>query len=719
MAYKFINPYNFIPLGNSKKKAEEPEKKPGLSGVISYSLLTKTPLFIPNTSNDNAFDMEKMVEGHKSYDFFSYKDLSSAKGSVKNELPRPVIPGSEMRGMLRSNYEILTDSCMSAVDDDQVLSKRTQEKFKAGLLKRKEAGGKVTYELYEAEDCLVRTKGANTLEDESRPGVWSDEKGKIKCKDIWGRQCYRQDQLSEGSEVAFHIVDRGKCKTLAFNVKKTSKTSARFPEKIGYVIKGEPGPEMKSKNGEGYSKQNKHCLHVFCQSDKQDPRIKVLGKGEMSEDDLTSRLDVVLAIYKQNAKEENKECQQEGENSTKSVYKEYLQEYQKFKEGNGNDFFPVYYSVIEYGERKADGLMLAPACITREVYSRKISDMAKTHESCEKSGKLCPACALFGTLKKENKGSVTSRIRVTDLECMERDPERCFNKEPVTLQPLSAPKFNPEFYIQKPNGKAVFWTYEYYVDQNGDVHKFPMKFNGRKFYWHHPNFSIENCKGEKVSNQNKTIRPLKEGITFRGKIYFQNISEKELNTLCYLINAGESSDIVLEEKKYGYKLGAAKPLGLGSVAMHVDEVLLRKFTINEEGISLIEEMYTPDMDNTLADQNVTGDYANMTNFDCLKHCIQSGNAEISYPRIKKDGDIFEWFAKNHTGYDHKKKKEQPMPSCRKNMVFKEYLKPMTPEVTEVESTKRLLSGQNGNRQNRNKNEKKSNNRGGNSYKKKR
>ena len=690
MAYAFINPYNFIPLGSGSKKAKEPEQKNGLSGVISYSLLTKTPLFIPNTSNDDAFDMDRKVKGHKSYDFFSYKDLSSmkGKGSVKNELPQPVIPGSEMRGLLRSNYEILTNSCMSAVDDEKILSKRTQEKFQAGLLKRNEVNGRVTYELYKAEDCLARTKGANTLEDEPDAKAWSDQNGSIKFKEIWGRSCYKQEHLSEGSKVEFHYTRREKGKPLAENIKMATKTSVKFPEKIGYIIKGEAGPEMKAKNGKGFSKQNKHCFHVFCQPSDQAQSEKIQGRQEFDEEFLTSRLDAVLSIYKQNGQSE---------------YKEYKKEYEKFKAGGGEQYFPVYYSKIQYEGRKGDELMLAPACITREVYTRKISDMAKGYKSCEKAGSLCPACALFGTLGKENQGGVTSRIRVTDLECVEKNPENCFDKEPITLQPLSTPKFNPESYIKKPDEKAVFWTYEYYVDQNGNIYKNMMKINGRKFYWHHPDFSLENCRGE-ASNLNKTIRPVRSGITFQGKIYFHNISEEELNTLCYLINAGENSDINLKEKKHGYKLGAAKPLGLGSVALHVDNIHLRKFTVDEnQGISMKEENYTPDMERTLADNKIMPNFAIMTEFDYLKKFMQSSEKVISYPRTQKDGDIFDWFAKNHTGYRYNKNERKNvstnMPASRKNMLFKEYLKPMEPETKEVEGLKKVFETKSGDNKN--------------------
>ncbi|WP_270465327.1 hypothetical protein [Holdemanella biformis] len=49
---RFVNPYNFISLPNKKAKAYLDEDKH--YGVIHYSITTKTPLFIPNSSNDKA-----------------------------------------------------------------------------------------------------------------------------------------------------------------------------------------------------------------------------------------------------------------------------------------------------------------------------------------------------------------------------------------------------------------------------------------------------------------------------------------------------------------------------------------------------------------------------------------------------------------------------------------------------------------------------------------
>ena len=48
----------------------------------------------------------------------------------------PVIPGSEMRGVVRSVYETLTDSCMGLLNEEAYPVKRSAEKFLPALIQR-------------------------------------------------------------------------------------------------------------------------------------------------------------------------------------------------------------------------------------------------------------------------------------------------------------------------------------------------------------------------------------------------------------------------------------------------------------------------------------------------------------------------------------------------------------------------------------------------------
>ena len=634
MNTSFVNPYNFIPL-SAKSPSRNKVERGTYSGVINYLLLTRTPLIIPNTSNDDAFRMG--VKDHKSYDFFSYNDLSDKEVPVEDTFFEPVIPGSEMRGMIRSNYEILTNSCLSAVDDDDILSKRTNETFKAGLLKNTGDG---SFELYEAIDCLMRTKGENSLEDD-----WKND------KEHWIKECYIQSGLKEGQKVYFDFVRRkGKTKPLARNVS----TSNSGNKQEGYVIKGEAGPEMKDDK----KQKQKHCCHIFIINKK----VKKMDSIEMAS------LEAVLEAYKNN-----------GEH----LYAEYSREFNAFK-GKTGVMFPVYYSSVN---TKNEYIMLSPACITREIYKTKIMDMLKAHNTCDCKDMLCPACALFGTIVKDKKTrkvfQVSSRLRFSDLYLDAENKKkydlnsRSVYANKVTLRPLGGPKLNNmEFYLKKPDN-AWFWTYDYYVDSNGEVQSQAGEINGRKFYWHnmYPDMTNQEC-----SKLNATVRPVSEGICFEGSIYFENITKDELDGMIYTLEAGDPDDGALEKKTHGYKLGHAKPLGFGSVAIKINSVTLANAEMNDENRTvLLTEKEYDSYTMPAFDSEITKDFAKMTDFDAV-----SGK-NISYPTPKEaelDGTrpVFKWFVENHVGYDHRKNRKIGMPNSRTQMVYAYHMIAMNPDL---------------------------------------
>ncbi|MEJ9152468.1 TIGR03986 family type III CRISPR-associated RAMP protein [Bacillus smithii] len=132
----FVNPYNFVSLGDKCQRHDFSALRKNselLTGVIFCSIETKTPVFIPNTTNQNAF-------GHnfgKTLDFYSYKTIT---GNSLNNPEKPVIPASEIRGVTHSAYEAVTDSCLSTVDGDHPLYKRTSIPGCPGILKKDAKG---------------------------------------------------------------------------------------------------------------------------------------------------------------------------------------------------------------------------------------------------------------------------------------------------------------------------------------------------------------------------------------------------------------------------------------------------------------------------------------------------------------------------------------------------------------------------------------------------
>ena len=75
----------------------------------------------------SGYTLCRPVSEHKTYGFFSYKDDQVInKEDYKNRsFTAPVIPGSEIRGMLRSAFEAVTNSCFSTTDNELLLSKRS------------------------------------------------------------------------------------------------------------------------------------------------------------------------------------------------------------------------------------------------------------------------------------------------------------------------------------------------------------------------------------------------------------------------------------------------------------------------------------------------------------------------------------------------------------------------------------------------------------------
>lgn len=639
--FKFINPYNFIPMGKKISKYKKNENSDRLSGVIEYTILTKTPLFIPNTSNSEIFKEDGDDKDHKTYDFFSYTNLEG-KSHGEHDYYMPVIPGSEIRGMFRSNFEILTNSCMSSLDSDMTLSKRTLESFEAGLLHRVEnEDGSIDYDLYKAEDVLWRTFGENdTRSDLSK---WNNSKN--------DRKCYIQSKYIEGAHVNFEekirIENNKKLKSLANEVihfKNDKDTD-------GYIIKGESGPK-------------KHCCHIFKKTGTK-PECKKI-KINLLED--------LLDIYAKNTLD------------NASKYKEYSEELKKFKNGDGNEYFPVYYSEVTDPQRKGK-LFLSPSCKAREIYDNTLAVLAKEFKPCTKDSGYCEACALFGTVVEND--SVSSRIRFSDLmvEEQDRNADEFYLKAPVTLPELSSPKLNNmEFYLKRPKG-ASFWTYDYYIDKEGNVHVRNGELNGRKFYWHQKIDDSFDLKQKRI-NRNVTIRPVKSNVKFKGKLFFKDISESELNKLICVINTLEDETISIEEKKYGYKIGMAKPLGLGSIASHADVVKIKRYVEKNDMVEMINDEYSKydleEIRKSFNSDTVSG-FEKMTGFDSVK--LEPGE-KFSYPKNKEDDEGYDWFVSNHKGINRKRKELVGMPNNRKDMVFMEYMEALEPRVQHVSGKKK-------------------------------
>ena len=118
------NPYYYIQPNKIVERIQEPithdrYHKGMLSGKIICNLKTLSPLFVPDTISNKAFNnyvIEKTGKAenkYKSYRFFRLHD-------------DVMLPGSSLRGMVSYVYQILTNSCFKNMDESQFLTRRME-----------------------------------------------------------------------------------------------------------------------------------------------------------------------------------------------------------------------------------------------------------------------------------------------------------------------------------------------------------------------------------------------------------------------------------------------------------------------------------------------------------------------------------------------------------------------------------------------------------------
>lgn len=147
---KTVNPYTFVPIDRNCKSTvditEFYRKERLHTGILKCRLYVKTPLAILDTA------LADKDNNHYTYPFFSYKEKTE-----EGEIDIPMIPGSSIRGIIRSVFETATGSCMSTMRDKTGLSKRMEasKAYKPGILKKE--NGK--WVLYKAERYLLAVEG--------------------------------------------------------------------------------------------------------------------------------------------------------------------------------------------------------------------------------------------------------------------------------------------------------------------------------------------------------------------------------------------------------------------------------------------------------------------------------------------------------------------------------------------------------------------------------
>lgn len=378
---QFINPYNFVPVNFGSKSRSDATKQSGelLTGYLDCELVCKTHMAIPDVANGIPEPVGK--GSHYSYPF-----MGMAQGT-------PRIPGSSLRGVIRSAHETITDSCFSTTKKDTVVTTRSKKPFMAGILVREEGE---RWKLYEAKQSKVAIEGNRNQKNLAKNGIR-----------IYSEKTIKGDS---GKKVHFYIKEMGVKRKVEY-VKFYSEKSLK-DGKEGILYVGERAPK-------------RSCHNIFTK-----------GKLVQSIDEKDiQKLEEILKVYRDSSINKN----------SKENYKFYSA-YERMKKAGR---IPIYYDIQQ------KNLYLSFAALGRKAFARTLDAMygEKAHQKCSDRKNLCPSCALFGTEEGEKMGS---RIRFTDAMCVGFDVKQRMEKD-VVFAELAAPRISyVPFYLQKKDASVTF-----------------------------------------------------------------------------------------------------------------------------------------------------------------------------------------------------------------------------------------------------------------------
>lgn len=520
----FVNPYSFVPIqatGNKKisRRQSVDEYYQGealFTGVLHCKMTTHTPLAIPDVEKKEARETDADQKLEE-----KDKRRDHYKYPFYQINGRYAVQGSSIRGMIRSAYETATDSCFVTMKDEEWLSERVPagEPYKEAVLVRDKNGWKI----YKATRYRIAVeKGKHNQPVNYRV---AEQNGVRVLKHIGSGEIFRNGDLVDIVSHNRTVMVGGK-----FNKKPveqpivdtmsvaTPKSNRRYVVYIGEPI------------------DNKKFESVF--------RIDTVMHFDTEQVKAAMVcLENTVSLYQDSSVNRNL-----GEKGNTG--------YANYAEAKDRGFIPVWYNA-----KDSHTLHLSTACIGRKTFHNKVNDLVGVkYQPCTHRIELCPACMLFGMAKDEAFGG---RVRFSDALTDRKDsliPE-------VTLQELGSPR----------TGYRPFYSLK-----GLDYDAAGANIAGRKYYWHIS--KAENQASvystQEKTNRNATMDLIGPNTEFEFDVYYDGITEEQLNELRWILTLGENR----ADSKQMHKLGHGKPLGLGSVKIQITEEKQRVFSL-ENGYS--------------------------------------------------------------------------------------------------------------------------------------
>jgi CRISPR-associated protein (TIGR03986 family) len=575
-------PYNFVPLPemiipavsdahelpDHDRYYPEPDYH---SGYFDVTLTTLSPLYIrgPIAAKDLSHQEEKEVKDNPA--FFHTGDETS-----------PVIPGSSLRGMLRALLEIVSYSKMKWVSEKQFFF-RTVDTTAIGKYYRSTIGGHIETgflirqnDKYKIKVCSMarvrRPKLKGHIYDGNPPNLLPRWQGQPRqYAPIWVR-LRPQTSITQGPNIV---------EELSYQ-KRDGMVEGRL------VITG----DVKGKKKE----------FVFLLPAASAEEIPV-------SDEIISRFhdDDQLTQWQKEAFPANQPI---------PGYRE--------RDGMLGNAPAAPGDPIFFLRENRKLTFIGRAQMFRLPYTRSPFDLVD--QSLRSTTDIDYAEALFGFVRTplelkelganaprqgEKGRAYAGRVTVTDA-VLQPDQESIwlagdFNKE-ITPKILATPKptaFQHYLTQQHPDNPRRLDHYDSKPPESDET-----TIRGHKLYWHQGLGTDQGLTPEKIRDairepakvgpgdtQHTRFKPLRPGVQFSFRVYFENLSDRELGALCWTLHPNGEPD-----RRYCHHLGMGKPLGMGAVELHARLHLINRslryeklFNDSSDNWQLGEDLAAPDV----------------------------------------------------------------------------------------------------------------------------
>ncbi|XHX78400.1 MAG: TIGR03986 family CRISPR-associated RAMP protein [Stenomitos frigidus ULC029] len=512
-----VAPYNFVELPEQVVPAQ-PIPPANIynskhhTGWIDCQLETSSPLYIRCGLTSEQFLASK--EAKDLPEFFTHP------GNL-----RPTLPGSSLRGLLRSLIEIIS---FGKLDESRVDSKSSFT-FRAVAAKGDDPLGdtykrkvnaktvRAGYLLCEGDQWYIQP----AIKIDQKPFVWIRD-DKIELTGFIS--------VDDASYYPQYFTNVSFGRITIKNTRPFTEQISGNPDQLQYK-KGvliTSGNMAETGSGAGTSPRKNHCL--VGQRDVKAPRLSISPEA--------------VRIYRDTLTEF-----QQNEHAFSSTW------------GVLQSDRCIFYCQPEPGQAIT---LFGHSPNFRIPYLHKETDRPITiadliPENLRNSQLVDLADAIFGYVrpgKATREQAQAGRVFVSDATCDQTvEADIWLSSTAIMPHILSGPKLTTfQHYLTQ--GKSSKRDLNHYASQPGTK----TVIRGHKLYWHKGALpQIEHPDPVNApETQMTTIRPIKPGVKFTFKIQFENLRDEELGALLWLLN-------VAQDETYRLSLGMGKPLGMGAI----------------------------------------------------------------------------------------------------------------------------------------------------------